>query len=396
MRRGCVVFWLVVAVCVGWAPRAWGASAGGGVGVEGGLAWVWGDGGGVALGVLVVVLALVAGWALHRVGFAVLRRVVVRRLEGDGLVRGVIDRLRRALLPAIPLLALRLAMGLELVGFDAGTRGWLGRLIVMGVVLNVTYAAVLGIGLIAEAVVRGHDVGVADNLRARRLHTQVMVLRRVAQVIVAVIGIGAALCVFEEVRAFGTTMLASAGVAGIVVGLAARPTLSSLIAGVQIALTQPIRLDDVVIIGGEWGRIEEITTTYVVVRVWDERRLIVPLSKVIDETFQNWTRTSAQLLGTVFVYADHTVDIDRVRVALDAALEGEELFDGRVKQVVVTDVTEESVQLRALVSAADAGKLWDLRCKVREALVRHLRDEQPGALPRVRAEVARMGRGDGG
>ena len=179
-------------------------------------------------------------------------------------------------------------------------------------------------------------------------------------------------------------------------GLAARPTLSSLIAGVQIALTQPIRLDDVVIIGGEWGRIEEITTTYVVVRVWDERRLIVPLSKVIDETFQNWTRTSAQLLGTVFVYADHTVDIDRVRVALDAALEGEELFDGRVKQVVVTDVTEESVQLRALVSAADAGKLWDLRCKVREALVRHLRDEQPGALPRVRAEVARMGRGDGG
>jgi small-conductance mechanosensitive channel len=268
-------------------------------------------------------------------------------------------------------------------------------LVVMGVVLNVTYAAVLGIGLLAEAVVRGHDVGEADNLRARRLHTQAMVLRRVAQVLVAVVGIGASLCVFEEVRAFGTTMLASAGVAGIVVGLAARPTLSSLIAGVQIALTQPIRIDDVVIIGGEWGRIEEIATTYVVVRVWDERRLIVPLSKVIDETFQNWTRTSSQLLGTVFLYADHTVDVDAVRGALEAALEGEALFDERVKQVVVTDVTEETVQLRALVSAADAGKLWDLRCKVREALVRHLRAEQFAALPRVRAEFERRGGGEG-
>ncbi|MFG0283630.1 MAG: mechanosensitive ion channel family protein, partial [Phycisphaerales bacterium JB039] len=188
-------------------------------------------------------------------------------------------------------------------------------------------------------------------------------------------------------RPVGASILASAGIAGLVVALAARPTLENIFAGLQLAFTEPIRIDDVVIIAGEWGRIEEITSTYVVVKVWDERRLIVPFSKFLQEPFQNWTRTTADILGTVMIHCDYSVPVDEVRAELKRIVEGHDAWDGRVCGLQVTESSERTMGLRALVSAADASAAWNLRCDVREKLIVWLQENHPGALPRVRAQL---------
>ena len=195
------------------------------------------------------------------------------------------------------------------------------------------------------------------------------------------------LMTFPQVRELGASVLASAGLAGIVVGFAARPVLQNLIAGVQIAIAQPIRIDDVVIVEGEWGRIEEITATYVVVKIWDQRRLIVPLNHFIEHPFQNWTRTDAEILGTVYLYVDYTVPVEAVRQELHRLLQASEKWDGRAWGLVVTNATDRALQLRALMSAADASAAWDLRCEVRERLIEYVQEHHPGGLPRIRAEM---------
>jgi small-conductance mechanosensitive channel len=200
---------------------------------------------------------------------------------------------------------------------------------------------------------------------------------------------------FEKVRQLGAGILASAGIAGIIVGLAAQKSLGTLLAGIQIAIAQPIRLDDVVIVEGEWGRIEEITLTFVVVRIWDQRRLVLPITYFLDKPFQNWTRVSAELLGTIFLYVDYTVPVEALRQELQRIVESDERWDRRVVGLVVTNVSERTVELRALISAADSGRAWDLRCHVREKLVEFVRDNYPQALPRLRAELSELPDGPG-
>jgi small-conductance mechanosensitive channel len=190
------------------------------------------------------------------------------------------------------------------------------------------------------------------------------------------------------VRQLGTSLLASAGLAGLAVGLAAKPVLSNLIAGLQIALTQPIRLDDVVIIEGEWGRIDEITGTYVVVRIWDQRRLVVPLNWFMENPFQNWTRHSAELIGSVFLWLDFGTPLQPLREELTRLCKEAPEWDRRVCVLQVTDTNERAMQVRALVSSADSGRNWDLRCRVREGLVDFVRARYPDALPRLRGELA--------
>jgi len=193
---------------------------------------------------------------------------------------------------------------------------------------------------------------------------------------------------FEKVRQLGTTILASAGIIGIVVGIAAQKTISTFIAGLQIAFTQPIRVDDVVIVENEWGRIEEITLTYVVVKIWDLRRLIVPITYFIEKPFQNWTRVSADLLGSVFVWADYTLPLAELRPAIERLVKDCQDWDGRFWNLQVTDTTDRAMQLRVLVTAADASKAWDLRCELREKLLAFLQQHYPQSLPRVRADLA--------
>jgi small-conductance mechanosensitive channel len=257
-------------------------------------------------------------------------------------------------------------------------------LLLIGAVALALYQIVDGV---ARFVLTHHPLQVSDNLRARSIATQVMLLRKVAIVVLGIFTIASMLMVFDSVRQFGASILASAGIAGIVVGFAAQRSLATLLAGFQIAITQPVRVDDVVIVEGEWGRIEEMTLTYAVVRIWDERRLIVPISHFIEQPFQNWTRKSAQLLCTVVVYADYTLPIDAARAELTRILEASSFWDRRVNALQVTDAKEHTVELRALASAADASLAWDLRCEIREQLLAFIQERFPDSLPRLRASV---------
>jgi small-conductance mechanosensitive channel len=239
----------------------------------------------------------------------------------------------------------------------------------------------------AALVTQQYRLDASDNLRARAVHTQVMVLKKVALTIIAIFTLASMLMVFDSVRQFGASILASAGVAGIIVGLAAQRSIATLLAGFQIALTQPIRVDDVVIVEGEWGRIEDITLTYVVVRIWDLRRLVLPITYFIEQPFQNWTRVSADILGTVFLHVDYAVPLEEIRAELTRILRNSSRWDGKVNVLQVTEARERTLELRALVSAADASLAWDLRCEVREKLVEFIQRNHPASLPRVRARV---------
>jgi small-conductance mechanosensitive channel len=231
------------------------------------------------------------------------------------------------------------------------------------------------------------EIDAKDNLQARKIHTQLRVLKLIIVITVGMVALATMLMTFPKVRQLGTTILASAGIIGIVVGMAAQRTIGAFIAGLQIAFTQPIRVDDVVIVENEWGRIEEITLTYVVVKIWDLRRLIVPITYFIEKPFQNWTRVTADILGTVFLYMDYTVDLDAVREELQRLLKESELWDGKVCVLQVTNTSERTVEVRALMSAADASAAWSLRCHVREKLIDFIKTKYPQALPKLRAEL---------
>lgn len=223
-----------------------------------------------------------------------------------------------------------------------------------------------------------------DNLQARRIQTQTKVLARTVMFILVLVGAGTAMMTLPFLRHIGTSLLASAGVAGLVVGFAAKPVLGNLLAGMQIALAQPIRLEDVVIVQNEWGHIEEITGTYVVVRIWDQRRLIVPLQWFIEHPFQNWTRTNADILGTVLLWVDYRLPVEAIRKEAERICNEAPEWDGRLCQTHVVDTNERAMQVRILVSAGDAGRLWDLRCRTRERLIDFIQREYPDCLPHVR------------
>jgi small-conductance mechanosensitive channel len=230
---------------------------------------------------------------------------------------------------------------------------------------------------------------VADNLRARRVQTQTRVLARIASSGVLVAGLAFMLMTFPRARQLGTSLLASAGVVGLVAGIAARSVFSNLLAGLQIAMAQPIRIDDVLIVEGEWGRVEEITATYVVLKIWDERRLIVPLQWFIEHPFQNWTRTEAAMLGTVFLWVDYSLPVEAIRREAQRLCEAQKTWDKRVCVVQVTDASERAMQLRILVSSASSGENFDLRCALREGLIQFIHREHPASLPVLRAEMQR-------
>ena len=245
-----------------------------------------------------------------------------------------------------------------------------------------------------ELVLVRHDIHASDNLEARRIYTQIRVIERLLAVAIVVIGLALVLMSFDRMRQIGVSLMASAGVIGIIIGFAAQASIATVLAGLQIALTQPIRLDDVVIVEGEWGRIEEITLTYVVVKIWDQRRLIVPITYFIEKPFQNWTRTSAEILGTVFLHTDYRVPVVEVRSKLQEILEASPLWDKRAWCLQVTEARATTLELRALMSARTSPDAWDLRCIVREQLLTWLQETYPQYLPRTRVTLS-QGEGQG-
>ena len=261
------------------------------------------------------------------------------------------------------------------------------HLLAIGFIVLFGWCVMIAVDLAAALFARRSRIDVSDNLLARKHLTQIRILQRAASVLVILLTAGAALMTIHQVRQWGVSLLAAGGAAGVFVGLALQPLLSNLMAGIQIAATQPIRLDDQVQVEGEVGRIEEINGTYVVVRLWDERRMLLPLTYFLQKPFQNWTRETAQQTGAVMLYVDYTTPIEPLRRKLTEILEASPLWDRRVNALQVTDAKERTLEVRCLMSAADSGKLFDLRCAVREAMVAHLRDRWPQALPRDRQEV---------
>jgi small-conductance mechanosensitive channel len=335
-------------------------------------------------------------WLLARIGRVIdeaLHWFASRTQAGwDDAVAEFAGRAARVTLPLIAIIlgtpALTLSPQLEVIVRDAVS------MILIGVI------AFLLLQLIDTAttfIIRRHQIGTGDNRHARAIQTQVLLLRKIVTAVILLVTIASMLMVFDSVRHFGTALIASAGVAGIIVGFAAQKSIATLLAGFQIALTQPIRIDDVVIVESEWGQIEEITLTYVVVRLWDLRRLVLPITYFIEKPFQNWTRTSADLIGSVFLYVDYQVPLPELRAELQRILDKSALWDRKVAVLQVTDSKQHTVELRALVSAKDAGTAWDLRCEVREKLITYLQREHPDSLPRLRLnsepiEAAALGR----
>lgn len=333
-------------------------------------------------------LALVGAifWVLSRIGRLIegflLSLAARAETTWDDLLLPLAGKAARRALPLLALIlgapALAVSPALAEVVQDATS------LLLIGVIAFILFQAVEA-G--ASFLLKGHRLDVTDNLQARAIHTQVVVLKKVAMTTIGIFTLASMLMVFDSVRQFGASILASAGIAGIVIGFAAQRSIATLLAGFQIALTQPIRVDDVVIVENEWGRIEEITLTYVVVRVWDLRRLVVPIGYFIEQPFQNWTRTSAEILGTVFIYVDYSVPLDALRAELTRILSTSACWDGKVNVLQVTDAKEHTVELRALASAADASLAWDLRCEIREKLIAFVQQNHPASLPRLRATL---------
>ena len=328
---------------------------------------------------LMALAAVFVALTFHYVAGAVLGRAT----QGAPVLNTMLVSIRRAAAVALPLLALQMVWQIapDTVPFIEGVRHVNGLLLIGAL----TWFAMGAIAGLAEGVIKRYPLmDVEDNLHARRVHTQARVLSRSAMSVVLVAGTAMALMTFPGARQVGASLLASAGVLGIVAGLAARPVFSNLIAGLQLALAQPIRLDDVLIVKGEWGRVEEITGTYVVLRIWDDRRMVIPLQWFIENPFENWTRTSSQLLGLVVLHLDYALPMDAFRAQARQVVQAAPEWDGRVCVVQVQDATERAMQVRVLVSAAHAGKLWDLRCRVREEMLGWLARTHPHCLPQLR------------
>ena len=326
-------------------------------------------------------LALMVVAVSFPIASAVLKRVLRTNVMAQTLLECTEDPLR---------------LLLSLLALQAVWHAAPDSLYLIGVVRHLTVVLLIAvttwliariIGASGQIVMALHPVDGEDNLRARGIQTQTRVLTRTLMLFVLVFGIACALITFPSVRQVGTGLLASAGLAGLVIGFAAKPLLGNLLASLQIALTQPIRLDDLVNVEGESGRIEEITASYVVVALWDERRMIMPLQWFIEHPFQNWTRNSAQILGSVFLWVDYGFPVEPLRHELARLCEGHPDWDRRVREVQVTDTSDHAVQLRVLVSSGSASRNWNLRCFLRERLLDFVARDYPAYFPKSRIDM---------
>ncbi len=333
--------------------------------------------------VLIILAAILIAVLLH----GVLSAAIQRALRGNSsAAANLLGRTRG--LTRLAFVLLGVAIVLPAARFDPAVAETIRRMLAVGLFVAIGWAVLIVIDAWSTATAARYRIDVEDNLLARRMHTQVRILRRGASFLTIIVTLAAVLMSFPSFRTYGISLFASAGVASIVIGFAARPVLGNLIAGVQIALTQPIRIDDVVIVEGEWGWIEEINSTYVVLRLWDWRRLVVPLTYFIETPFQNWTRETAAIIGTVFWQVDYTMPVAEMRAKLEELAGQSPLWDGRVVNLQVTETGPATMTIRALISAKDSPTAWDLRCEIREKMITWLQQTHPQALPRLRAELA--------
>lgn len=329
-------------------------------------------------------LALIVGIAV----FEGIYRFLARVTESDLTVwHSIVRRSRRTLRLAI--IAITLAFAASLAPLTNGQEVVVRHVLIIVTIVIAGWIAHLTLELWIYMYLRKYQLNTEDNLFARKHVTQTRILQRIANFLIVVISTAWALMTFDPVRQYGVSLLASAGAAGLVAGLALQPVLKNLFAGIQLAITQPIRIDDALLVEGEWGRVEEITSTYVVIKIWDWRRLVLPLSYFIEHPFQNWTRETASLIGTVFIYTDFTMPVHVVREKVQEIASGSKLWDRQVMDVAVTDFRERVMEIRILVSARNSGDTFTLRCVVREQLIAFLQENYRQCLPLTRADIDR-------
>lgn len=343
-----------------------------------------------AQAIATLLVALACALIVHGIFYRIAERFVARR----GLFwRSLVSRTRGPM--RLLLIAAALAPAAAAAPLTAFETLAVDRIMIVAIVVLFTWVCQIFMHIWATVYLRRFKLDSPDNQLARQHVTQTRILERVARVVIVIVGVSAALMVFPGVRQYGVSLLASAGAAGIIVGLALQPVLKNLFAGIQLAITQPIRLEDAVIVEGEWGRVEEITATYVVVRIWDLRRMILPLSYFIEKPFQNWTRDGAALIGSVMIYLDYAVPVDALRSRAQEIARSSPLWDGKVFALQVTDFRERVMEVRIIVGARNSGDAFDLRCLLREQVVGWLLENYPESLPRTRAEL-QGGSFDGG
>lgn len=336
-------------------------------------------------------------WNLIIIGAALLLALVLRLLlaifvrnkaKAEGrfsVFRSILRHMGTPLTYFLPLFFL--AVLLPVMRFPLPVAHRIGRGLEIALIIVFAWMLIQAINVARDIVIARFDVKKDDNLRERKIRTQLQFLRRILVAFIVGLTIAAVLLTFSSMRKIGTGLLTGVGVGGIIIGFAAQRSLGNLLAGMQIAFTQPIRIDDAVIVEGEFGWIEDITLTYVVVRIWDERRLILPINYFIEKPFQNWTRTSSQLLGAAFIYADYSVPVEEVRKELTRLLHATPLWDGRANGLAVTNLTDRTIEMRAVMSARNAGHTFDLRCYVRENLIAFIKNNYPDSLPKTRSQV---------
>lgn len=318
---------------------------------------------------------------IHRVAYEVMTRLVAGM---DLFWRSLVSR---TFGPArFTMITLALSFAASVAPLSQEQAGIIRHVLLLLLIALIAWIAKTALHIWTTVYLRRFKLDAEDNLLARKHVTQTRILRRVCEILILLVAFAAVLMTFDGVRQYGVSLLASAGAAGLVVGLALQPVLKNIFAGIQLAVTQPIRIDDALLVEGEWGNVEEITSTYVVVRLWDWRRLILPLSYFIERPFQNWTRDNAALIGTVMLYLDYRAPLDAIRAKVEEIARRSKLWDGRVVNVQVTDFRQSTMEVRVLVSAGTSPRAFDLRCEVREKLIDFLQSDHPEALPRLRAE----------
>jgi len=337
-------------------------------------AWVW--------NLALIAAALLLGFIVKLIITMLLH--YYKSTKDYSLFKSILTHLSRSLNFFVPLLTLNAL--LPFLMYEGAYIGFFRQFLEILLIIAFSNVLINAVKILEDYIYHTYDLNKENNLKERKIQTQLKFLRQVIVVFIVLITVAVVLLTFDNVRKIGAGLLTGVGIGGIIIGFAAQKSLGNLLAGFQIAFTQPIRIDDVLVVEGEWGRVEDITLTYVVLNIWDQRRLILPITYFIEKPFQNWTRTTSQLLGTVFLYVDYTCPVDSIRSELNRLLTTTNLWDQRVGILQVTDSKERTMELRILVSAANSSKAFDLRCYVRENMIRFIQENYTESLPKIRFE----------
>jgi small-conductance mechanosensitive channel len=337
--------------------------------------WLW--------NISLVAAVLVLGFLVKVIITALLHHY--KNTKDYSLFKSILTHLSKPLNYFVPLLTLNTL--LPFLMYEGRYIGYFQKLLEILLILSFSSVLIGTIKVLEDYIYHTYDLNKDDNLKERKIQTQLKYVRKVIVVFIVLITAAIILLSFDNVRKIGAGLLTGVGIGGIIIGFAAQKSLGNLLAGFQVAFTQPIRIDDVLVVEGEWGKVEDITLTYVVLNIWDQRRLILPITYFIEKPFENWTRTTSQLIGTVLLYVDYTCPVDHIRDELARLLAATELWDKRLGLLQVTDSREKTVELRILVSAANSSKTFDLRCYIRENLIKYIQQNHPDTLPRMRLEL---------